>query len=323
LLPNESNPASNSTGEVDFLMKFMLVFGLAITFYVCGYIIYFAVVFRRRRDEPITTVGVPIHDHPKLEFWWIAIPTLLLIVLMILSTIAWKDIQFPSTPAALTMEVVAHQFNFEFRYPGMQSGVFSPKAEMHLPAGKAVRILITSGDVIHQFWVPDFRVKIAAVPGLVTELNLTPTRTGTYDISCSEFCGVNHSLMQAKLVVDQPADFEKWVAVQRAAVASAGGAISLSGGSADAGKALFDQRCSACHNAAPFDQKKVGPGLANLTNDAAHPTLVDGKAPTPDDIAEILQKGFSGPIGVMPSEQANGISDKDIADLVAYLVSLK
>jgi mono/diheme cytochrome c family protein len=183
---------------------------------------------------------------------------------------------------------------------------------------------VSSGDVIHQYWVPEFRLKAAAVPGMVTELNLTPTRPGTYDIACSEYCGANHSIMQAKLVVDPPATFNTWIAQERVEVAKSAGAIRLEGGDAAAGKTTFAAKCAACHNAAgSFDQKIVGPGLNHLTDDPAHPKLVNGTDASPADIAEILVKGYQGPIGVMPNRQANGLTDSDIANLVAYLVSLK
>jgi cytochrome c oxidase subunit 2 len=306
----------------------MTVFGVAITVYVTGYTVYFAYIFRRRADEPINTVGVPIHDAPKLEFWWTVLPTILLVVLMAFTIVVWKQIQFPSTAPALTMEVVAHQFVFEFRYPGMSGSLFSQEGgggdEMHLPVGKQVKILVSSGDVIHQFWVPEFRLKISAVPGMVTQLNLTPTRTGRFDISCSEYCGVDHSRMQAKLVVDSQAGFNAWMTATRTKLAAAGPTVSLVGGDAVAGQKTFTQKCAACHNAAGgFDAKIVGPGLLHVTDDPAHPKLVDGDAPTPEDIAGILEKGFTGPIGTMPNRQANGLSDTDIANLVAYLVTLK
>ncbi len=325
LLPSEANPASDSAVSIDALFKFMTVFGVAITIYVTGYTIYFAWVFRRRDDEPINTVGIPIHDAPKLELWWTVLPTILLVVLMAFTIVVWKQIQFPTGAANLTMEVVAHQFNWEFRYPGLQGSLYSSAgAEMHLPYGKQVKILVASGDVIHQFWVPEFRLKIAAVPGMVTQLNLTPTRAGVFDISCSEYCGANHSLMQAKLVVESPQQFNTWLAGARVAAAKTGPALSLDSGVADTGKATFTQKCSACHNAAgTFDQKIVGPGLLHITDDPQHPKLVDGSDPTPADLANILVKGYTGPIGAMPNRQANGLSDADIANLVAYLVSLK
>jgi cytochrome c oxidase subunit 2 len=323
LLPAESNPVSNNAAAVDFLFKFMTVFGVAITVYVNGYVIYFAYAYRARADDPPNAIGVPIHHAEKLEIWWTVLPTALLLVLIALSIVVWKQLQFPSGAAALTMEVVGHQFNWEFRYPGLSTGLYSPKYEMHLPAGKQVKILVSSADVIHQFWVPEFRQKISAVPGMVTDLNMTPTVPGTYDISCSEYCGANHSTMQAKMVVDTPENFEKWLAARKTEAAAAPTTLDLKGGDVAAGQKTFEAKCAACHNAAPFDQKKVGPGLAKLTDDPAHPKLVDEKAPTPDNIAGILDKGFTGPIGVMPNRAANGLSDKDIADLVAYLVSLK
>jgi cytochrome c oxidase subunit 2 len=325
LLPSEANPASDSAASIDALFKFMTVFGVAITVYVTGYTMYFAWVFRRRADEPINTVGVPIHDAPKLELWWTIIPTLLLIVLMAFTIVVWKQIQFPDTSAALTMEVVAHQFNWEFRYPGLQGSLYSSAgAEMHLPYGKPVKILVSSGDVIHQFWVPEFRLKIAAVPGMVTQLNLTPTRAGKFDVSCSEYCGANHSIMQAKLVVETPQQFDTWLAAARVAAAKSGPALNLASGDANAGKLTFTQKCAACHNAAgTFDQKIVGPGLLHLTDDPAHPKLVDGDDPAPAGIANILVKGYNGPIGAMPNRQANGLTDADVANLTAYLVSLK
>ena len=321
LLPAEWNPVADRAADIDLLFKFMGVFGLAILVYVTGFVFYAAFAFRRRPEEPANSVGVHLHDLPKLEFWWTVIPTILLTVLVALTIQIWHRIQFGTAAPALTTEVIAHQFNFEIRYPGWQGSVFTPPDEMHLPVGKPVRLLITSGDVIHQYWVPEFRLKAAAVPGLVQNLNFMPTRTGTFDIACSEYCGINHSKMQGKVVVESPQAFEKWLAGAKAHVRT--GPVAVAKGDAGAGKALFAQKCAVCHAMGPFDQKIVGPGLLKITDDPKHPKLVDGKPPTPANIANILQNGYTGPIGAMPNRQANGLSDKDIANLVSYLVSLK
>ena len=323
ILPGASNPAADRASDIDGLIKFMSVFGAAIFFFVAGYVIYFAVVFRRRADEPAETIGVQIHHAPKLEFWWTLLPSILLIVLMGLSINVWYKIQFGSFAPALTTEVVARQFNFEVRYPGLSASVFTPPGVMHLPAGRSVRILITSGDVLHHFWVPEFRLKAAAVPGLVQNLNLTPLHPGTYDIVCSEYCGLNHSKMQGKLVVESPQAFDRWIAGLKAHAAAAPPVMALASGDAAAGKALFAQKCSACHMLAPFDQKIVGPGLLHISTDPQHPQLVNGKAPTAANIAGILQDGFTGPIGTMPNRQALGLSDQDIANVAAFLMSLR
>jgi cytochrome c oxidase subunit 2 len=329
ILPQASAPVSDSADHVDALFKFMSVFGSAICIYVGGYVVYFAWVFRRRAGEPANSIGVQIHDAPKLEFWWTLLPTLLLVVLVGFSIAVWADVQFPSKGTALTMEVVAHQYNFEFRYPGLKGSIYSPEL-MHLPVGKEVRILVSSGDVLHSFWVPEFRLKAGAVPGLVQNLNFTPTKTGTYDIVCTEFCGTLHSKMQGRVVVEPVADFEKWYAgavakadAEEAAALKAGGGIPLASGDAMAGKALFTQKCSACHSLGGYDQKIVGPGLGQLMTDKSHPNLVNGTPVTPANIAQIIVKGYNGTAGAMPSRQATGVSNQDIANLVAFLTSLK
>jgi cytochrome c oxidase subunit II len=325
IMPGASQPVADRASDIDGLFKFMAVWGTAIFIFVAGYVIYFAIEFRARPTDSPDDVGVPIHDAPKLELWWTVLPTVLLAVLTFLSITVWYKIQFGVGAPALTMEVVGHQFYFEYRYPGLKTSVFSKTEPMHLPLGVPVRILITSADVIHQFWVPEIRLKQAAVPGLVQNLNYTPLRAGTYDIACSEFCGADHSVMHGQLVIEPVAAFNKWLDDHKKAAATGGGAVNLANGSAASGKATFAQKCAACHNnpPTPFDQKLVGPGLAKITDDPAHPTLVTGKPPTPANIADILQNGFTGPIGTMPNRQANALSDKDIADLVAYLVSLK
>ncbi len=324
IMPGASHPVADRASDIDGLFKFMAVFGNAIMFFVAGYVIYFAIVFRARSTDAPDTVGVQIHDAPKLELWWTVLPTVLLVVLTALSINVWYKIQFGTGAPGLTMEVIGHQFYFEYRYPGLKTSVFSKTEPMHLPVGVPVRILITSADVLHQFWVPEIRLKQAGVPGLVQNLNYTPLRAGTFDIACSEFCGPDHSLMHGKLIIEPVAAFNTWLDGKKKATAG-GGAIDLAGGNADAGKATFAQKCAACHNnpPTPFDQKLVGPGLLHITDDPAHPTLVTGKPPTPENIAAILQNGFTGPMGAMPNRDANGLSDKDIANLVAYLASLK
>lgn len=323
ILPGATHPIANRAYDIDGLFKFMAVFSGAIMIFVSGYVIYFSIAFRARASDAPGTVGIQIHDLPKLEAWWTVLPTLLLILLTGLSIGVWYKIYFPTTAPALTMEVVGHQFYFEYRYPGLKTSVFSKTAAVHLPLGVPVQLLITSTDVIHQFWVPEIRLKAAAVPGLVTSLNFTPQRAGTFEVVCSEFCGVDHSLMTGTLVIEPVADFTKWLESEKTAAAAGGGTINLAAGSAVAGKAVFTQKCSACHLLAPFDRKLVGPGLLHITDDPAHPKLVTGQTPTSQHIAEILQNGFTGPLGSMPNRQANGLSNTDIANLTAYLSSLK
>jgi len=324
--------ASVVSVPIDNLFKFSMFFSVPILVYVNGFIIYFALRYRRRPEEPIEAVGSPIHDHPALETTWTIIPGILMIVLAVLSYYI-IPMYYPTgqaTASAVTMEAIGHKFYFEFRYPGLKQSVMN---EMHLPIGVPVTLDITSyeetldvktGPVLHSFWVPEFRLKQDMIPGMVVPIHFTAREIGTFRIVCAEFCGLGHSHMWGKVVVQSKTDFDKWYAQQQteAAAPEAERLITLAGGDASAGQGLFNAKCTACHNAAPFAQTKVGPGLADLFDDPEHPNLVTGKKATPANVADVLEHGAHGSYGVMPNMHANGLTDKDVANLVAYLQTL-
>jgi cytochrome c oxidase subunit II len=327
--------------QVDQLLRFMAASGTALFIFVAGYLIYFSLAFRARPGDGPDAIGVQVHDNHWLELWWTIIPTAFVVLLSILSIRIWAQIQLAQPTSGLVVESLGHQWFFTFRYPQINGEV---TGEMHLPVNTPVVLNVTSYDVIHSFWVPAFRLKADMIPGLINTIRFTPTVIGRYPIICTEFCGTDHGLMNAQvpgengkpnpgaeyLVVDSQADFQKWYhktqlanAHESNALPSTSGTIALTGGDANAGKALFAQKCSACHALGPFDQKIVGPGLKNVLHDPTHPNLVDGDPATPANAAKILQQGFTGSIGVMPNATANGLSDKNIADLVAFLDSMK
>jgi cytochrome c oxidase subunit II len=318
--------AAGIAKQIDWLFKFMAFFSVPILVYVNGYIIYFAVRYRNRKGQPITEVGSSIHDHHTLEFWWTAIPTVLMLVLGVLSYMLIPQYYTAraATTDSVTIEAIGHQFSWAFRYPGLRDPV---PDELHLPVGVPVTIDVTSTDVIHSFWVPAFRMKQDMIPGMVVPMTFTPTEIGKYEIVCTEFCGVGHSGMRDRYVYVEPqADFDAWFAAEKTKQAHQSTEVTatvLASGDAAAGKTLFGQRCTICHNAAPFDQRKVGPGLANLFSDPAHPDLLSGKPATPANAAEILEHGLTGPMGQMPNAQMNSLTPQDIANVIAYLKTLK
>ena len=319
--------AGDPAGSIDELFKFLSAVGAAIFNVVVIYTVYFAIVFRRPKNAPPGTIGVQIHDAPVLEFWWTAIPTILIVVLAIFSTKIWNDLQRQQGDV-LTVEAIGFQFGFQMRYPKLPQ----PVSEIHLPVDTPITIHVTSRDVIHSFWIPELRMKADMVPGLVNTIRITPKVPGTYRLICTEFCGLAHGAMHTPVVIDKQPAFAAWFAAQQkqqgAQTGGTGGgsasgtAAVITSGKADAGKALFAQKCSACHSTGAFEQKLVGPGLGNIFKDAKHPKLVDGNAPTPENVAKILTNGYQGDLGAMPSAQVNGLSNTDIANLTAYLVSL-
>ena len=314
--------------QVDHLFRFMAATGSALWIFVAGYLLYFSIAFRAKPTDPPDAIGLQIHDNHKLEFWWTLLPTLFVILLSIVSVRIWYEILL-EPQNGLVVEAIGHQFYFSFRYPQINGEVTD---EMHLPLGVPVTLNLTSADVIHGFWVPAMRLKNDTVPGLVTTIKFTPRLPGRYPIICTQFCGVLHSEMDKQVLVIEPKpQFDKWFKMwqeknahsSNELPASGGGAISLQGGDAAAGKALFAQKCTACHKVAPFTQTLVGPGLGNVLHDPSHPNLVNGQPATPENVAGILQSGYTGSMGTMPNASANGLSAKDIANLVTYLDSMK
>ncbi|HYL27398.1 MAG TPA: cytochrome c oxidase subunit II [Candidatus Nitrosotalea sp.] len=314
--------------QVDHLFRFMAATGSALWIFIAGYLLYFAIAYRVKPTDPPDAIGLQIHDNHKLEFWWTLLPTLFVVLLSIVSVRIWYEILL-EPENGIVVEAIGHQFYFSFRYPQINGEVTD---EMHLPLGVPVTLNLTSADVIHGFWVPAMRLKNDTVPGLVTTIKFTPRLVGRYPIICTQFCGVLHSEMDKQVLVIEPKpQFDNWFKMWQAknahasnALPAAGGAaVSLQGGDAGAGKTLFAQKCTACHKVAPFSQTLVGPGLGNVLHDSAHPNLVNGQPATPTNVARILQNGYTGSMGTMPNASANGLSDKDIANLVTYLDSLK
>jgi cytochrome c oxidase subunit II len=333
--------AAEPAQQVDLLFRFLAATGSALAIFVVGYLVYFAIEFRVRPNDPPDAIGVQVHDNHTLEFWWTVIPTLFVVLLSIFSVIIWREITFPSSSNPLVAEAIGHQWYFTFRLPNVHGEITN---EIHVPVNQPLQLNTTSADVIHSFWVPAFRLKIDMVPGMINTIRFTPTKIGRYPIVCAEFCGTEHGMMNANVpgidgkpnpgaqffVVDSPSDFQAWYkktqlanASQSDALPSTSGTISLSGGVAADGQKVFAQKCSACHAIGPFSQRIVGPGLKGVLHDPSHPKLVDGDPATPANAAKILQQGFKGDMGQMPNATQNGLSDKDIANLVAYLDSLK
>jgi cytochrome c oxidase subunit II len=314
--------------QVDHLFRFMAATGSALWIFIAGYLLYFSIAFRVKPDDPPDAIGLQVHDNHKLEFWWTLIPTLFVVLLSIVSVRIWYEVML-RPENGIVVEAIGHQFYFSFRYPQINGEVTD---EMHLPLNVPVTLNLTSADVIHGFWVPAMRLKNDTVPGLVTTIKFTPRLAGRYPIICTQFCGVLHSEMDKQaLVIEPKAAFDKWYKfwqeknahVSNALPAAGGGAIALSGGTAAAGKTLFAQKCTACHKLAAFNQTLVGPGLEGVLHDPAHPNLVNGDPATPQNVAAILQKGYTGSMGTMPNATANGLSEQDIANLVAFLDTLR
>lgn len=245
-----------------------------LTFWVTGvvfvainlFMAYAVIRYRHRK-------GLKSHYQPedkKLEWWLTIVTTIGIAAMLAPGLLVWaKFVTVP--PGTSEVEVVGQQWNFSYRFPGTdgvlgttdirlaspenpfaidpkdpkgQDDVLVSSPELHLPLGKPVKVLLRAKDVLHQFAVPPFRVKMDMVPGMVTYFWLTPTRTGAFDALCEQLCGTAHFTMRGRVVVDEEKDFQSWLGLQptyaqtRAAVA----------GDVAAGQVAYAV-CSACHGA--------------------------------------------------------------------------
>jgi cytochrome c oxidase subunit 2 len=151
--------------------------------------------------------GEPIHGNTRLEVTWTVIPTIIVLFGAGYSWSVLHDIEEP-VPNSLTIDVFSQQYAWSFGYPS--KGDAWSQGELHVPLNRQIHFKMHAQDVIHSFWVPQWRIKKDNVPGITTTAIITPDKLGTYQLICTELCGFGHASMRAQVVVERPADFRKW-----------------------------------------------------------------------------------------------------------------
>ncbi|HET8751513.1 MAG TPA: cytochrome c oxidase subunit II [Gaiellaceae bacterium] len=316
--------ASREAGRIHFVFWFVIAICIFIFAIVAAVMVYSVLRFRVREDD--FEDGPPVHGHTGLEITWTVIPFALVTAIAIVSAIVLSrnDAQAQDT---LRVNVTAQQFEFAFDYPEAH-GVTSPV--LRLPKGRSVELYMRSLDVIHSVFVPQFSQKEDIVPGMVTQLHITPTRLGTFPLECTELCGLGHSLMRSEAVVMTPAAFDAWLKQQEKAAGpappttsttSASSSSSSSASSAAALTAFKTNGCSGCHTlSAAGSSGTIGPDLDKLVSYAkqakqplasfVHQSIVDPEA--------YVQPGY--PKGVMPSNFGSSLTKTQLDGLVTFLV---
>jgi cytochrome c oxidase subunit 2 len=213
LIPNwNGEQASTAAPKIDTLLDVMIVlssFVFSIVIVMLGYAVY-----KWRAKPGDESDGAPIHGNTRLEILWTAIPTVIVLFAAGYSAKVLADIEHVD-PNPLKVTVTGQQFEWTFDYP--EQGVTAH--ELHVPVDKQVEFSMRSLDVIHSFWVPEWRIKRDAVPGapgssIDSTFVVTPTREGDFTVICTELCGAGHSTMRAPVVVESEQDFLKWAAKQ-------------------------------------------------------------------------------------------------------------
>jgi cytochrome c oxidase subunit 2 len=196
--------ASDEAGRIDFVFWFVTAICVFIFAIVAAVLIYSVIKFRAPPDDD--SDGPPIHGHTGLEIVWTAVPAFLVTAIAIVSAIVLaKDDAVGANP--LRVDVYAQQFFWSYSYPGYDN---KKSAILRLPVDRSVVLRMHAKDVLHSFWVPEFRQKQDLVPGSTPTLHITPNKLGTYPVICTELCGLGHALMRSRVIVMKPDAFEQW-----------------------------------------------------------------------------------------------------------------
>jgi cytochrome c oxidase subunit II len=311
--------ASGAADQIDTVYDVLLICSVPVFVLVMTIAIYSVVRFRAKPGD--LRDGPPIHGNTRLEVIWVTIPFLMVTALAAYAWIVLDDIE-ASQPDELVVNVTGQQFTWTFEYPSEEVN----STELVLAENRPVDFRIRTRDVIHSFWVPEFRLKSDAVPGLTTKIRLTPDRVGRYQVVCAELCGIGHSTMRQNVRVVPEEEFDGWLDEQREAAGGGGaapggggqpggGGGEPAGGAAPDGEALFTENgCDSCHTLEPAGATgTVGPDLDNISRPQAayiRQSIEDPNA--------VVVEGFQP--DVMPGDFGEKLSPEEINALVEYLL---
>jgi cytochrome c oxidase subunit 2 len=212
------NNATSSAGEIDTLYDVLIAVSVPIFVLVMTVAIYSVWRFRARPGDK--SDGAPIHGNARLEVIWVLVPFIIVSVLAAYAWIVLDDVE-AKKKNEMTVDVYGQQFAWHFAYP-QQGGQPVKSTQLYLANNQPVYFRIHTDDVIHSFWVPEFRLKSDAVPGMTTHIRVTPNKVGEYRVVCTELCGLGHSTMRARVHVLEKRDFDAWLNKQKQPPAAAG-----------------------------------------------------------------------------------------------------
>ena len=315
---------SKTAGDIDTLYTVLLIVSVPIFVLVMTVAIYSVIRFRARPGD--MGDGPPIHGNARLEVVWVVIPFLLVSGLAAYAWITLHRIE-EKKKGEMVVDVTGQQFIWTYRYKA-PDGKIVQSNQLYLPVDKPVKFEIHSKDVIHSFWIPQFRLKQDAVPGITTSWRTTPDKVGKMEVVCTELCGAGHSLMRSNVYVVPQQRFTAWLGKQ-AGVTAAGpgggpGAKPATAANATAsGKQVFTTAgCSGCHTLkAAGSTGTVGPDLDQVVADAAK--YAKGKPASEyvrqsiEDPNAFVVPGF--PRGTMPQNFSQQLSKSQIDALVQFL----
>ena len=229
-LPFYPDQASNFAPGVDSLMTFLILVSVGFSFLITAAIVVFFFKFHRKSKNEI---GVPMHGDLRLETTWIVIPALLALAMFSWGAVVYVDYRH-APQDTLDIYVIGKQWMWKIQQPNGRREI----NELHVPTGRNIKLVLASEDVIHDFFVPAFRVKMDVVPGHYNTMWFRPTKPGRYHFFCSQYCGTNHAVMGGWVTVMDPSDYAAWLS----------GSTGEDVNPVVAGEKLFvEKACATCH----------------------------------------------------------------------------
>jgi cytochrome c oxidase subunit 2 len=296
--------ASTAAAQVDALVLFMLGVSVAMSLLIGILLVYFSVKYRRR---PGNEQGAAIHGSLALEVFWSAVPLAVGLVMFAWGAKVYFFIVQPPTDA-MEIYVVGKQWMWKIQHPEGQREI----NELHVPVDRPVKLTLTSEDVIHDLFVPAFRVKVDVLPGRYVQTWFQATKVGRYRFFCSQYCGTDHSGMIGYVTVMPADEYQRWLA------AGAEGSMALEGR-----KLFLKYQCVSCHSADAYARAPVLEGVYGRTV-----PLQDGRTAVADEtylresIVNPDAKIVAGYQPIMPSF-AGQIDEEGLLRLIAFLKSLE
>ncbi|MTI88924.1 MAG: cytochrome c oxidase subunit II [Balneolaceae bacterium] len=306
MLPELESPMTGASTDAVMgfihLVSFILLIGITIA------LIYFAIKYKRKSEDDETPL---ITHNNTLEITWSVIPLILVFIVFGWGYKGWLTLQSPPDDA-YEIHVSAFKWGWTFGYDtGAQVS-----NEVHVPAGRPVKLVMQSEDVIHSFYVPDYRIKQDVLPSRYTSVWFQAEEPGESQVFCTEYCGTSHSDMLAKVIVHEPEDFKIWLAKQ-----GSGGGTPIERGE----NLVGIHGCTSCHSIDGSD--KIGPTLKGLFGKEEQ--LADGATITVDEnyiresILEPKAKIVAGFENQVMTSFEGRVSDEEISDIIEYIKTLE
>ncbi|HKI53060.1 MAG TPA: cytochrome c oxidase subunit II [Anaerolineales bacterium] len=303
--------ASMQAVPIDWLWNIQLIVMSFLFALIVVPMVYSLIVFRRRKGE--TGEGEHFEGNTKLEIGWTIVPLIAVITMAYIGAGNLASVR-RADPDAVVVNVTGIQWSWKFEY---ENGVVSD--ELHLPVGKQVDLKMTSKDVIHSFWVPEFRVKQDLVPGRITELRITPTLIGNYQVRCAELCGTSHSYMRKPVIITSQSDFDVWMDEQVAL------ALEAADTPEGRGKLLVaNNGCAACHSI--DGSAGIGPTWLRLAGSQVELSNGTTVVANDDYLTESIKSPQAKIVAGFENQQMlqfDSLTDENIADIIAYIKTLR